>query len=342
MIVRTGEADRFTERPPADLFAALIFGPDAGLVRERADRLAKSVVDDLSDPFRVAELDEGILASDPARLSDEAAALSMTGGKRVVRVRGAGNALAGIFESLLENPPSAPGVLVVAEGGDLAKSASLRKLFEGASQAAAIACYPDQPRDIAGVVRDALKAEGLSIEADALEDTVSRLGSDRGVTRRELEKLALYARGEKIVTRRHIQAIMGDESELRMDDVCDAAGEGDFVRLDRALARLWPAGLAPAAVVRAALGHFQRLALVRAEADEGGDVALAMKKLRPPPHFSREKSFRTQLQRLSLPKIEDGLAALYEAEALVKTTGVPGEAVVGRALFSVAALARLR
>ncbi len=337
MIVKAGEAGRFAAKPPAKLAAALVYGPDQGLVRERADTLAKSAVADLSDPFRVAELDEDTLAQDPAKLWDEAAAISMLGGKRVVRVRGAGNGLAKLFERFLAEPPG--DALVVVEAGELAKSSSLRRVFEEADNAAALPCYLDSTRDLEEVVHSALKEAGLAIEPGALAEAVSRLGSDRGVTRRELEKLALYAQGEKTITAAHVQAVMGDESELRMEKICDAAGEGDFAALDKALTRLWAAGTSPVAVLRVALGHFQRVLLTRARADEGAPVSEIMKSLRPPVHFQRQDSFRTQVSRLSRAKAEEALAQLYDAEILCKTTGVPNEAVTGRALFNVAALA---
>jgi len=337
MDVKTHLADRFVAHPPESLVAALVYGPDQGMVRERAGRLAKSVVPDLGDPFRVAELDDGALESDPARLWDEAAALSMIGGRRVVRVRGAGNALAKDFARFLADPKG--DALIVVEAGELAKSAALRRVFEEAQNAAAIACYPDNERDLQEVVRSALKASGLSIGDDALHYAVARLGSDRGVTRSELEKLALYAMGEATITEAHVAAVMGDESELRMDETFDAAGEGDYRRLDRSLSRLWAQGTSPVAVLRQAMTHFQRLLLVRAETDEGRDAASAMKKLRPPVHFARAQSFRGQVSRWTAARLEEALTHLYEAEALTKTTAVPAEAATSRALLSVAALA---
>ncbi len=287
MEIKSHLADRFVARPPASLLAALVYGPDQGMVRERATALARTVVPDLNDPFRVAELDEAVLDGDPARLSDEAAALSIIGGRRVVRVRGAGNGLAKAFEQLLSEPKG--DALIIVEAGELAKNASLRRVFDEADNAAAIACYPDRESDLEEIVRAALKEKGLSVDPDALDYAASRLGSDRGVTRSELEKLALYAMGEKTVTVADVSAVMGDESELRMDETFDAAGEGDYVRLDNSLSRLWAAGTSPVAVLRQAMAHFQRLLLVRVESDEGKNVALAMKKLRPPVHFSREQ-----------------------------------------------------
>ncbi len=338
MIVKPAAVDGFVARPPETLAAALVFGPDQGLVRERAETLTKSVVPELRDPFRVAEFEEDALTSDPARLWDEAAAISMLGGRRVVRVRGVGNALSKHFERYLEEPPG--DALIVVEAGDLAKSASLRRLFERADNAASIACYPDAVRNLDDVVRATLKTEGLSIEHSVLADVVSRLGSDRGVTRSELEKLVLYVGEEKTVTIDHVRAAMGNESDLRMEECCDAAGGGDFKALDTALSRLWLAGMSPVAILRLALGHFQRLALVRSAYDNGGDMQSAMRRLRPPIHFRRSDSFKAQISRWTEAKLEDAQSILYEAEALTKTTGVPGEAACGRALFSVAALAR--
>ncbi|MGB8364572.1 MAG: DNA polymerase III subunit delta [Rhizomicrobium sp.] len=340
MIVKASDAERYVSRPPSGLVAALVFGPDQGLVRERAERLAKTVTPDLGDPFRVAELDDAILGGDPARLADEAASLSMMGGRRVVRVRGAGNALAKLFENFLENP--AGDALIVVEAGDLAKSSSLRSAFEDADNAAAIACYGDSSRDLAEIVREALKAEGLTISADALDAAVAGLGSDRGVTRREIEKLALYAHGAARVTVEDVRAVIGDESEARVEEVCDAAGEGDVARLDRALERLWITGMSPIGVLRMALAHFQRLALVKAQAAGGESIDAAMKRLRPPVHFTRGTSFKAQVQRWNESSLGDLLDLLLDTEALCKTTGVPGEAACGRALFTAAAWARMR
>ena len=337
MIVKSSEADRIARNPPRGLIAALVFGPDSGLARERSEILLKTVVEDLSDPFRVSDLDEQTLANDPARLYDEAASISMLGGRRVVRVRSASNALAKLFEAFLAEP--AGDALVVVEAGDLAKGSALRSVFEAADNAAAIPCYLDSARELGDVVRDALTAEGLSIAPDALEDAVSRLGSDRGVTRRELEKLVLYARGQKQVTLEDVRASMGDEAEARIEEACDAAGLGDLPRLDLALERLWTADVSPVAVLRQAMSHFQRLLLVGA-AREGAEEAI--KRLRPPLHFSRVSAFKSQAQKWNAARLLDALDLLLEGEALCKTTGVPAEAVCGRALFNVASMAKVR
>lgn len=337
-VIRSNEADRFAKSPPKNIIAALVFGPDAGLARERAETLLKTVVDDLTDPFRVSDLDDAALSADPARLADEAAAISMLGGRRVVRVRGATNGTAKVFEAFLDDPKGE--ALVVVEAGDLAKGSALRKLFEDADNAAAIACYPDTAKDLPDVVREALRAEGLSISGEALADAVSRLGADRGMTRRELEKLALYCRGQKDVSVDDVRAAMGDEAEARVEEACDAAGLGDLKKLDLALERLWASDISPVAVVRPAIGHFQKLLGVATDVARGDNIEFAIKKLRPPLHFSRVNAFKVQLQKWNDARLGDALDLLFEAEAMCKTTAVPAEAALGRALFNVAAMAK--
>lgn len=338
MKIAAAEADRIAKNPPKGTVAALVFGPDAGLVRERTEALLKTAVEDLSDPFRLVDLDEAAVVSDPTRLIDEAAQMSMLGGRRAIRVRGAGNASVKIFQGLLAAPSG--DALVVAEAGDLAKSSALRKLFEEAKNAVALACYGDAARDLSDVVRNHLREAGLAIAPDALLDAVSRLGSDRAVTRRELEKLALYAQGQRQVTLEDVRAAMGDEAELRIEEACDAAGAGDFSRLDKALERLWSAEVSPVAVVRSAMGHFQRLLLVKTKAERGESPDLAMRSLRPPVHFSRTASFRAQVQAWREDALFDALERLFEAERLSKTTHVPAAAALGQTLLHIAAMAK--
>ena len=115
--------DAFLRRPDPEICTVLLFGPDSGLVRERADVLAHSVTDDLRDPFRVADLTGATLAADPARLFDEAAQISLIGGRRLVRVRDAGDAHGTLLARFLADAPG--DALVVVEAGDLPGASAL-------------------------------------------------------------------------------------------------------------------------------------------------------------------------------------------------------------------------
>ena len=182
----------------------------------------------------------------------------------------------------------------------------------------------------------------FTLAPGAVEEAVARLGSDRGVTRRELEKLALYAHGQQQIGPEDIRAVMGDESQARSESAFDAAGSGDFVRLDLELERLWVADIQPAQVIRGAMGHFQRLMLAKEGMARGEQIDTVMRKFFPPIHFSRADSFKAQARNWNAERLADALDMLLDAEGLSRTTAVPAHAVTGRTLLNIAALAKAR
>ena len=326
--------EAFLRRPDPEIRAVLLYGPDAGLVRERADALARGVCPDLHDPFRVAELTAAALAADPARLADEAAQIGLMGGRRVIRVRDAGDALAPLFAGFLA--AAVGDSLTVVEAGDLPGRATLRRAFDDAPRAAAIGCYPDSARDLAVVIRDTFAAHRIRASRDALDFLGKHLGEDRLVTRAELEKLTLYAGDGGSIELDDAQAAIADSAALSLDDAILAAAEGDAAALDRALARVFQEGEAPVTVVRAALRHLQRLHLLAARVAAGDNIDEAIRGARPPIFFKQQDSWRRQLGRWSEARLRRALDRVAEAEFRMKLTGFPAETMCRAALFALA------
>ena len=343
MKIKASDADRFAAKPDARVRAVLVYGPDGGLVRERMNMLTRSVVEDLSDPFRIAEIGDGDLRADPARLADEAAAIAMLGGRRVVRVRGAGDSLAKTFESFLDDPSG--DALVIVEAGDLGPRSSLRKLFEDRGNAAALPCYADDAGALENVIRQRLAKDGLGIEPDALEYLIANLGSDRGVTMNELDKLCLYmgpaeAGAKRNVALADVRVSVGDNSESNLDDAVDAALGGDLPALDLALLRARGADTSPVALVNALSRRLQQLHLVLAEMETGTPADVAIRAMRPPVHFSRAALLRRQLGLWNRRKLGKAMELAMEAEFQCKTTGLPEDAICGQVLMRIAQAAR--
>ena len=69
--LRGKEIDTFLARPDPGRPIILLYGSDAGLVRERADALLASAVDDPHDPFSLVKLDGDELSAEPSRLIDD-------------------------------------------------------------------------------------------------------------------------------------------------------------------------------------------------------------------------------------------------------------------------------
>lgn len=338
MKVQPRDADAFAARPPERLRVALVYGPDRGLACERAEKLARAVVPDAADPFRVAELGADQVARDTALLVDEAAAIAFGGGRRVVVVRGAGDALVDAVEALLAYP--AADALVVLEAGELPGRSTLRALLEKSAAGAAIACYRDEGAVLARTIADALAAHGLEADAEARAELALALGGDRLATKAEIAKLATYVGGAGRVTRADVERAVGEAAVTTLDDVAFAVAAGDQAALERALGRAFGQGENEVALVRAVqrhLGLIHRLA-VRTEA--GGSCQAAIEALRPPPHFRVKDALAAALPRWTVARLGRALRRLIEAEIALKTTGNPQRTIARRALFELADLAR--
>ena len=285
--IKNHEVDSYLARPSADHRVFLFYGPDAGLVAERAEQLAKQSGADLNDPFSTIALDAEDAASDPQRVADEAHTVSMFGGQRLVRIKGSTQKnLANAIQPVLDQPPV--DAMVIIEAGDLKKSSPLRTRIEKAACGLALPCYQDQAQALRRIIDQELAASGLTIDNEAQRLLTSLIGDDRMASRGEVQKLCLYAADDGQITADHVLEIVGDASALDLDEVVDAASLGDIATMEHMLKRLVARGTAVFQVCSAVQRHFQSLHHMRAKMDSGGQPANTLvNAMRPPINFKR-------------------------------------------------------
>jgi DNA polymerase III subunit delta len=328
--LRTSEVDAFLADPDPRRPIILIYGPDLGLVRERADAIAQAVAPG-ADPFAVVPLEGDMIAADPGRLADEARTIGLFGGKRVIRVRAGGKSFNEALEPLLADPPA--DAFVIIEAGELRRNAPLRTLCEGSKKAVTIVCYADSERDLLRLVDRTFAANG--IDADARDALVGLIGADRLATRAELEKLALYATDGSRITLDDVRAVIADASALALDDVVDAAAAGEPQATLVALAKARGAGILPAVVIGAMIRHVAHLHRLRLTVDQGDSVAGAMERSYPKVHFRRETRFVRALERMGADTLERHLMSLGQASLTARQNADLADAIAERALLSI-------
>jgi DNA polymerase-3 subunit delta len=335
--LKAADVDKFLARPSAPV--VLVYGPDAGLVRERIDMLLRASVEDITDPFSLVRIESDELAGNPARLADEVGTVPLFGGRRAVllRVSSRHNIVPSV-EAVLDNP--ARDCRVVIEAGELRKTAPLRTVCEKSKHAVAIACYPDRAADLARLVDDEMREADLTIAPDARQALLDLLGGDRLASRSEIRKLALYARGRDRVELADIVAVVSDASSLGLDNVVDAAFAGELKDVEREFAKARADGASPAAIMSAAVRQVAQLHKMRTAIDDGMDAKSAMFRSGPPVHFSREDKVGTALRRWSSPRLLRAMQQLADATLDSRRQPALAEAIAQRALLSLAATAR--
>ncbi len=333
--------EKFLKDPASNVAAALVFGPDEGMVHERAMLMSRAILGDGDDPFRLTELTGDEIKADPARLVDEARAIAMMGGRRVVRVTRVSDTHEPAFAALLADHRDSSQCLIVIEAGDIGGKSSLKRLFENAPHAAAIACYRDEAAALPVLITQHLKAAGLDIDRDAVSYLAANLGGDRGITRAELDKLVLYMGSEKKVSLEDAMANVGDQSAVGQDDLCTAIGLGDLKGLERQIER----NLAESneiSLIRAVVRHFMKLHQVTARVARGEQLEAAMAGLRPPVFWKAVDGFKAQCRRWPADTIGQALLRLAEIEAEAMRQHQFADTLTRRGLMEIAAMAGKR
>ena len=339
--LKSGEIEPFLMRPDPRRAIVLVFGPDLGLVRERADSIVQAATGGKADDaFSMIALEGDVIAADPARLSDEARTIGLFGGNRVVRVRAGSKSLADALKPLLSEPPV--GTLIVIEAGDLRKNAPLRTLCESSSAAAAIPCYADTERDLLRLVERTLSGAGMSIDADARDALVGLLGADRLATRAELDKLVLFSAGNKRIGLADVQAVIADASALALDDAVDAAAAGNAEAALTALAKTQAAGISASVVLGAAIRNVALLHRLSLDLERAGSASEVVDRAQPRIHFRRKPLIERALSRLGTIALAEALIALGSASLSARRQAALADAIAERALLSLARMGKRR
>jgi DNA polymerase-3 subunit delta len=314
---------------PGSCHAVLLFGDDVGMIRERGSRLVRAVAGSLDDPFRVAELERDGLS----RIAEELASRSLTGGRRVVRVRDVTDAATAAVTAALQRGSEA---LLVLEAPGLASRSKLRTALERAPDAVAIGCYALEGAALDQVIGTVLSGLGVSVTPEARTWLAGQLGADQAVTRSELEKLALYVGAGGQVDLAAAEQCVGDLAGLSLNDALFAATAGDVAETDRALELAMAEGTAPVGLLRATLTHLQRLQRARATMAQGASPNEAAKAARPPVFFRQEAAFVQALRLWPEPALEAAATRVWEAERACKRTGTPAETLCRSVLLGLA------
>lgn len=325
----------------------LVYGPDRGGVHETAKAVRKAYLGKDFDPLQYVALDESALTGQAGLLSDEAAALPMFGEHKLVHIAGANAAVAAAVKFYLAKLEGEAAAMVLVEADNLRPTSPLRKAAETDKRAMALPCYALEARDIGRLIRQTLEAENYRIEAQAMDLLTARLATDRGIIKRELERLALYkgVRDKKaeagMITGEDVEAALGDQTQGDYDRLIDSVALGRLDEADRALARLEATGTSAARALALARLHFQTLHLALGQMEGGTPQNKALSAFRPPLHFRRKPLVEQQMRLWSSGKCARALEILNAAEKACRgAAGGLSQAQAGNALLRIARAAQ--
>lgn len=334
--IKAHEAERALARLDPAWRLLLIYGPDTGLVSERAASVARANVDDPEDGFQLVRMDGDAIAADPLKLVDEANTIGLFGGRRVVRVSPTTKPLVAAVEPLLATPSR--DALVIVEAGDLQRTNPLRLACEKARTALAVPCYGDAGRELGSIIDEMVRAAGKSIDRTTREHLAGLLGGNRQTSRREIEKLLLYVGGDAAVETHHVEAVVGDTAQREQSMLVDAVFTGKLPVLDLALAKLFGEGLDAGVMLGGVLRHALLLLKARQIVDGGRSIKDAVATMRLP--YPRIATTEAALGGWTTGKLTEAVGLLGNAILTVRREPETGKAAATRVLWTLARLGR--
>ncbi|MDB5439021.1 MAG: polymerase subunit delta [Caulobacteraceae bacterium] len=337
------DLERFLKSPEPGVRAAVIYGRDRGVVVERAGALAARIAKIPDDPFDVALLTDSDL--DGGRLDEELTAISMMGGRRLIRLkltsdRDGPEKLAA--EALTRHLDGAfnPDAFFLIEAGALGRDSALRKAGEKPSGCAVMPCYEDEPGDLARMAREALAADKIQLAPDALDLFVSRLPHERGVARQEIERLALFVGPGlgRTVSAADLTEFLGVEPEASLAQAATDAFGGRPGPAQAGLRRAAAEGEGGPAAVRAIGMHLGRLRRTLTLVANGAQLAEAAKAAGV--FWKAEREFLRQARAWSLAGLDSLQGEILAADRACKQTGSPDQLIAERLAMQIAGQAR--
>ncbi|HKY83004.1 MAG TPA: DNA polymerase III subunit delta [Sphingobium sp.] len=329
-----GQIEKALDAPPADIRFFLLHGPDEAGSAALAKRLERA----MGPQAERIDLDGPTLRDDPARLSDEAAAFSMFGDKRWVRINGMGEESLPAVTALLE--AEAAGNPVIATVGALKGTSKLLKLATDSAVAMAFASYQPDAREAEQIAVAMAREGGLRLSSDLARRIVDLANGDRALMGGEIEKLILYLDAAPDrpceATAEALDALSADNPDSDAAPLVNAVLGGDLRAMHRELGRLAEAGTAMAAVLRPLLTRAMLIANIRASVDESGRLEAAVESAGKQV-FWKEKGIVTRQVRLwDAHGISRVIHRLSQAERASRSGRGLGDLLVRHELLAIA------
>lgn len=325
--------------PDPAIVAVLLYGPDKGQMVEVMNNLTEVVAKNHRDPFLVSNLTAKAVQSHPDRLITEVLTPSWIGGRRIIRIHEADDTILEPLEYIIKYPRAESLIIVIA--GVLNRTSKLRCLFENALNAAAFPCYQDSNPTLEALIKETFLKFNIKIEQSVVVYLTGQMGNDRLQSRRELEKLVLYAQANNnLITLEDAIACTVNSSDSNMDNLVSAVADGNQEKVSCTYARILSDGMSPIGVLRSVLHFLQKVYFISSTTCWNSNKEQVFPSLKLALTTNSKDVFLKYLSAWPCQQLAEALATLTQAEVECKTIDGLNRIICERALLQLVRVGR--
>ncbi len=220
------------------------------------------------------------------------------------------------------------------------KGNALRTLFEKSNKAAALACYQDTEADTRALITKSLAENQISASRESIDELVVLLGSDHLATRREIEKLCIYAAQSKKLTIEDIEALSGDIKQTQLNEAIDHALIGNIEKTLRAVTKVkeQSGSLTPCLIVLQT--HLTQLQKMLTSTQQGQSIKQAMMNVQPRFNFLRAPVIEAQMRSWNETALATAQSNTFKTIQAVRKNQALENSLVKHLFLSLAAMAK--
>jgi len=324
--------DGFASGPDGKTRLFLFYGPDESGSRALAARLDRAMG---ADAERI-DLDGATLKEDPARLADEAASISLFGGRRHIRVTGGDECTAAVI-ALLEAPATGDPVILIA--GALKPSSTLLKA--ALDHPAVMACinYKPEGRNLVELTIALGRTYGLRIARPVAQRLADNCVGDRAVLEREVDKLSQFLDAApdrpRDATEDALDAIEAGLGEADTSALINAVLGGQLVKLAIELSELADGSAGTIPALRGLARRLLQLAKLRAEVEAGKSASSVMAARGGTVFYKDRDAFGMQLHRWDAARLRTAATRVFAVEAAMKAPKTAGPVLAAAELIAI-------
>lgn len=333
MKIQSYKVDDYIKNIPNNITGVLLYGPDRGMGKERQEKIINSLGLNKNDDFNTTRLLGDDVSSDNGLIAGFAQQVSLVGGRHLIILTDANDKSVNAVKNFIDVETDA---ILICTADDLKPSSPLRKIFEEHKKLVALPCYKDDDKSVAVLLRQAMIENNITIDRDAFNWAIMNMGSDRALTRMEIEKLIIYAGDNKTLSFDDVKKCMVDSSEYKIDDLVYSVASGNFKGVDEHLYNAINQGNTGIACLRIVSAHYMKLHRAKIDMKNGKTLQDISRGV----FFKRVNEYKQQVQRISEVNLFKCIKHLQQAEKSLKQSGSKEYTLLNKVFYNLAKLSR--
>ena len=315
----------------------LLYGPNEGLIRQNIDIIYKnfSKVTECEKVYISGkQLDESI-----SILNDEISAISLFSEKKFIVLESVKEKHASIIEGALSL--DFKNTCMVIKQDNLAKSSSIRKLYETSKNHFCLACYDDDIKMLSSLLEKFQKEHSITFDSDVKSFLLNNLSNDRMVIKNELEKILLsLSKDDRKVDIEKLRYILHDSAHTDFQQINNSILFGNTEKGSKSLEKLFNLGTNPVAILKSFNNYIMRIRLTQVELSKGKSFDEAIKILRPPVFWKEKSDFKRHCLMWPANVIENIINDVLSSEIKCMTNNVIAKEQCEKTLFGISSTAK--